>query len=105
MFMMLLIDALDDINFQIRTWSCIQTLVEGSQSDDCMSYRSDIVTLLQDQPGPECRVVEAGEFIGGTLSKDLEVPILFFRRMNIQAGAVEAQGRYPWLELYQSSSL
>lgn len=69
LFVVSLINALDDVDLQVRAWCCFQTLIECSQSDDSMSYRGNMVTLLENNASPEIVVLVARELVGGAFSK------------------------------------
>jgi hypothetical protein len=59
LLMVLLIDALDDINLQIGSRGRLQALIESSKGNDGVPNGGNTMTLLKNKFRPKGRVVEA----------------------------------------------
>ena len=96
LFMMLLINILDDVDFEMRSRRVIQALPQSSKSYYGMANGCHIVALLQNELGPEVAadrpLKEAGEFMRHVFSKDLEVSAFLFCLVDRHAGSVLAHG-------------
>lgn len=103
LFMMLLVNILDDVDFEMRSRRVIQALSQSSKGYNGMANGCHIVAFLQNELGPEvaadCALKEAGEFMRHAVSEDLEVSTFLFRLVDRQAGSVWAHDWNSGLDL------
>jgi hypothetical protein len=59
LFVVLPVNALNDIDLKMRLGSSIEAHVECAKRDNCMAYGNNVVTFLQDKMSPKGRFKEA----------------------------------------------
>jgi hypothetical protein len=63
-FVVRFVDRLNDIDFQLMTWSGFQTLGKGSDGNNSVTYWCRGLALLQDKSRPEIIFEKPRELFG-----------------------------------------
>lgn len=91
---MLLINTLNDVDFQAWSRSTLKTLVESAYGDDGVPYWWNRMRFLEDESSPEAWIKEAREFLGRSVDESLKVSTFVFGAVNGSIWIIDAYGRY-----------